>query len=174
MSPVELIRRTALAAVLTTSCARNTAPVGWLPSPKGAPSFPYGGWIELAITKDSSIDGELLAVTSDSVWVMRDDGGVVIPTARVTAGKLTAYLSGANSTAGWTTLGVLSTVSNGWFLGLTAPAWIITGTVAGTRESHAPERKVPPLTWPDLAAYARFPQGLPVGVPLERLKAKPK
>ena len=172
MSRIDVIGNIAIAAVLTIGCAGNTAPVGSLPSPKEAARFPYGGWIELTITPDSSVDGELLAVTSDSVWVLAQGGGVVIPTAQVTAGKVTTYLAATGAVAGWTTLGVFSTASNGWFLFFTAPAWIITGIVAGNKESHAPERRVPPLAWPDLAAYARFPQGMPAGVSLDSLKAR--
>jgi hypothetical protein len=68
---------------------------------------------------------------------------------------------------------VVSTISNGYLLGITAPLWIITGIVASSNESRAPLRGVPPLVWADLAAYARFPQGLPPGIDLGEIRPKP-
>ena len=68
---------------------------------------------------------------------------------------------------------MVTTISNGVFLLLTAPAWLITGLVAAGNESHAPLRDVPPLAWAELAAYARFPQGLPPGIDLAEIRPKP-
>lgn len=160
-------------ALLAAGCATNTAPPGFLPSPDEAQTEAYGGWIELrsaAGGRNDRVDGELMAVTEDSVWVLGDSGAVVLPTAAVREGKLTAYRSGTGAVAGWTFLGVLSTVSNGVFLLGTAPLWIITGTVAGTRQSHIPERDVAPRAWSQLAPFARFPHGMPAGVRLEDLR----
>jgi len=168
-----------LALVLVVGgCASHTAPERFLPTPEQAQTDGYGGWIELGIRQGNrrgSVKGELVAVTRDSVWVLGDTGAVVaVATATVHSGKLTGYNSRWGAVAGYTALGVLSTISNGWLLIFTAPTWVITGTVAGANESHAPQRKTPPLDWPDLAVFARFPQGLPAGLRLGELRPKPR
>jgi hypothetical protein len=170
-------RRLALLGALTIvlGCATNTAPSHFLPSPADAQTQAFGGWIELRFAstgRDSAVDGELLAATSDSVWVLTGTGWVVTPTATVRQGKLTAYDSRWGAVAGYTLMGVLSTISNGWYLVLTAPVWVITGTVAGANQSHAPERKTPPLRWSELSAFARFPQGMPPDIRLGDLRPK--
>jgi hypothetical protein len=96
----------------------------------------------------------------------------VIPTAAVKRGKLTAYAAEKGAVTTWAVLGALSTISNGGFLILTAPMWIIGGPLAVGSESRAPERKNPPLTWVELAPFARFPQGMPEGIALTALQPK--
>ena len=158
-----------IAALLTTACAGNPAPEGFLPSRVEAQSSPYGGWMELELANKQRVAGELLAVTPDSVWVLTAQGGRVIATRAVMNGKLTAYQSQAGAISGWTALGVLSTASNGVVLVITAPLWILTGTVAASNDSHDPVMHVPRPYWTQLAPFARFPQGMPAGA-LQSLK----
>jgi hypothetical protein len=166
---------------LVAACAGNSAPVGFLVSPRQEQTDAYGGWIELTLNRDSAgkpqrVHGELIAVTADSVWVLMQTAGLVVPTAAVTRGKLTAYQEPSGTATGWTALGVLSTASNGLLLILTAPLWIITGTASASSASHEPERFAPPFAWADLATFARFPQGMPAGSALGSLqpRIKPK
>ena len=161
-------------AVAWTACAGNTAPKGWLPKPTEAQAAAYGGWIELtyAEPKELHTDGELIAVSAESVWVLSANQGLVIPTATVKKGKLTAYAAQKNGLTAWMLLGTLSTISNGGFLIFTAPMWLIGGSLAVGGESRAPERKSPPLAWVELAPFARFPQGLPEGIALTALQEK--
>lgn len=160
-------------AVACQGCASNTAPGGWLPKPAEAQSSAYGGWIELTHDQpERRTDGELIAVSADSVWVLSGSQGFVIPTARVKKGKLTAYAAQQGGLSTWVVLGTISTLSNGAFLLFTAPMWLIGGPLAVGGESHAPERKHPPLSWLELAPFARFPQGLPQGIELTTLQPK--
>lgn len=161
-------------AVVCAGCARNSAPEGWLPKPAEAQAGAYGGWIELSYDQATKqrADGELIAVSADSVWVLSQDQALVIPTTAVRAGKLTAYAAQKGGLTAWTVVGMLSTISNGWFLFFTAPMWIIGGPLAVGSESRAPERKSPPLAWGELAPFARFPPGMPEGIDLSTLKAK--
>lgn len=159
------------------ACAGNPAPAGFLPSPAQAVRDVYGGWIEVTVSagrRDSTIAGELIAARADTVWILPDGAGMVtVPTSTVKKGRVARYRSDAGAIAGFTALGVVSTVSNGYLGGFTAPLWIITGIVASSNESRAPLRGVPPLAWTDLAAYARFPQGLPAGIDLGEIRPKP-
>ena len=155
------------------ACAGNTAPAGFLVTPRRAQTEAYGGWAELVVSGGARVDGELIAVTADSVWVL-GTASVVVPVANVRQGKLTTVQSEVGNVAGATGLGVVSTISNGILLVFTMPLWIIVGTAAGSSQSYAPERRVPPLHWAELNGFARFPQGLPDGVSLASLRAKPR
>jgi len=160
-----------------TGCATNSAPNDFLPVPVESQQESYGGWIELEVDAGKKetrrVEGELLVVTASEVWVAADSGVVVVAAARVKDGKLTAYRSNSGAIAGGTLLGTLSTVSNGILLVFTAPLWLITGSVAAGAESQAPVKDVTPLKWPELAAWARFPQGVPEGVDVQRLRPNP-
>jgi hypothetical protein len=165
-----------LAAVVScAACASNSAPKGWLPKPAEAQAGVYGGWIELTSQESAEprrTDGELIAVSADSVWVLNESQGVVIPTSTVQSGKLTAYAAQTGNLTTWTVGGTLATISNGAFLIFTAPMWLIGGSLAVGGESRSPERKNPPLTWVQLAPFARFPQGMPEGIELTALQPK--
>lgn len=161
-------------AMVCAACASNTAPRDWLPTPTQAQTAAYGGWIELTYDQpeERRTDGELIAVSAESVWVLSGSQGLVIPTATVKTGKLTAYAAQKGGLTTWATLGTLATISNGGFLIFTAPMWIIGGSLAVGGESRAPERKNPPLTWVELAPFARFPQGIPQGIEVTALQPK--
>jgi hypothetical protein len=162
-----------VSAVACMACAGKTTPKGWLPTPKEAQETAYGGWIELRYLENAEArgaTGELIAVSTDSVWVLTNDQGLVIPTASVREGKLTGYA--ARSLRWWTLVGTLSSVSNGAFLVFTMPAWLIGGSLANGSESRSAERKSPPLQWAELAPFARFPQGLPQGLEISGLSRK--
>jgi len=166
-----------VAVVLLVGCATNTAPPRFLPNPVEAQTQAWGGWIEISYVENGAqrrAEGELIAVTRDSVWVLGTDGGAgaVVPTTQVRSGQLTAYDAQGGKVAGAAFLGTVSTISNGAFLILTAPLWIITGSVAASHQTHAPERSFPPLLWSELAAFARFPQGMPAGLRLGDLRPK--
>ena len=176
MSSARAVRLVPL--VLLAACAVNPAPSGFLPSPKDAVRDVYGGWIELTVLAgkhDSTVSGELIAVRSDSVWVLPDGGPVrVLATGTVQAARVVRYKSETGAVGGYTALGILSTLSNGAFLLITAPAWLITGLVASNAEAGAPLRRVPGVAWVDLAPNARLPQGLPSGIDLAEIRPKPK
>lgn len=164
------------AFAVTTACVSSTAPKGFLPTPRQAQHDAFGGWIELRFVDvgvDRTMDGELIAVSNDSVWVLGSTSARSIPTTAVTEGRLTGYASGAGGVGAATVLGVLSTISNGWFLVFTTPMWVIGGSIAASRESRAPVREVGQLRWSALRPFARFPQGFPVGVQLSELRSKP-
>jgi hypothetical protein len=161
--------------VLCTACARSSAPNDWLPEPRQAQTSAHGGWIEVEYREGDvrrHAVGELIAVSADSIWILSHTGGMVVQTAAAESGKLWAYAPRTGDLNLWTLGGALSTISNGWFLVFTAPVWIIGGGIAAGSETGAARRSSPPRGWTDLSAYARFPQGLPEGVPLAGLRVK--
>lgn len=176
MFVIRAVHRVSVAAVLScVACAHSSAPRGWLPRPAEAQATAYGGWIELTYRERGEkhrTDGELIAVSGDSVWVLTDTVGVVIPTSAVEKGKLTAYAAQTSTMTTWIVVGTLATISNGAFLIFTAPMWLIGGSLAAGAESRSAERKQPPLAWSVLAPFARFPQGMPEGMELTALHPK--
>jgi hypothetical protein len=161
--------RRALAALLAfsmTACAANPAPLGWLPRAEQAQSRACGGWITLQSAKGATpprASGELIAVSEDRIYVLTDSGLLDLPQASVTKATLAAYASGAGVLGGWAALGTISTLSHGAILVLTAPLWIIAGSVAAASESKVALHRHPPTPLVQLRPWARFPQGLPAG-----------
>lgn len=162
-----------LTAGVASSCAVQTAPAGFLPDVKQAQTSTHGGWIDLTFrssTAGGNAAGELIAVTGDSLWIMGASSVVAIPTGDVVSGQFVAYDSRPNQVVGATFAGVLSTISNGYFLVFTAPMWIIGGAAAAAAQSRIPLRELPVERWMDLGKYARFPQGIPGSVDVSRLR----
>jgi hypothetical protein len=165
------------AAALLAACVSNPAPVGWLVPADVAATEAWGGWI----TADTSLSdrgarhelsGELIAVGPDSLFIMEDRTLVAVPRARVRHATLFAYDAQWGRLAGWGAVGTFAALSNGWFFGLTGPAWIIGGSLAAGNQSRAPRFETSdPAGWDGLGIYARFPQGLPPG--LDRASLRP-
>ncbi len=176
--PRRFVQVTLLAALLLGGCAHNTAPPDFLPSPQEARREGYGGWLELTVREGArgsrTAAGELLAVSEEELVLLGDSGVTTVPTAAVRGGRLTGYRSSAGLVGSFAALGTLSTVSNGYFLVFTAPMWIFGGTIAAGTESTSPVIEVPPPHWLALAAWARFPQGIPPGLETGTLTPKPK
>ena len=168
--------RAVLLALLAIACATNPAPRGSVPTPIEAPSDPYGAWIEvtLADAAKTVVAGELLAVESDSVFVLTPDG-VVRPVSigGVGTALVATYRPNVEWISAWAAVGTVSTISNGAFLILTAPTWVIGGIVAANSESRAPLRKLKAgEAWDGVSMFARFPGGLPQDLP-RRLPPRP-
>jgi hypothetical protein len=188
----------ACCAGLLCGCTTNPAPKGWLPRAEQAPQDRYGGWIVLELTggtegaetssKQTSsvqstsmrtagarIAGELIAIGSDSVLVLPRSGGLVaVPNTRIAKGELWGYTPPSGVIAAWSVLGTLSTASNGGYLILTAPAWIVGGSLASSSASRASRlRWGESGEWVAARRFARFPAGLPEGLDRTRLTPKP-
>lgn len=158
------------------ACAGPAAPKDWLPAPRDAQTSAYGGWIEVSYRDGEErrrAVGELIAAGEDSLWILADSQAVVIPTPAAETGRLWVYAPQSGNLEAWTVGGVLSTISNGLVLVFTAPMWIVGGTIASGSEKRAAQRRGPPLSWAELAGYARFPQGLPDGIQVADLRPKP-
>ncbi|HEY2944210.1 MAG TPA: hypothetical protein VGN09_17375 [Vicinamibacteria bacterium] len=122
------------------------------------------------------VEGELIAVSDDRVYVLTDSGLVDVPHESVAKAILAAYATGEGQLAGWGALGTLSTLSHGIYLVITAPIWIIAGIMAAAGESRAGLVRYPEKPLTSFRLYARFPQGLPAGLEasaLGRLEGKP-
>lgn len=164
-------------ALVVSACATTTAPPRFLPDPEIAGRNVHGGWIEIQAVDSSGrereLGGELLAVSPDSIWLTtRPDSlaapnaGYVIARGAIRTAKLTWWSANPANIGALTLLGVLSTVTNGFVLILTAPAWIATGTIAGARYTYEPRTSLGPPAHggPELRSLTRFPVGMPSGL----------
>ena len=156
-------------------CASTNAPRDWLPGAAEMQSDAFGAWITLSPKQHSRADrmsGELIAVQPDSVFILVQDSLVAMPRAGIADATLAAYDNHWGSLWGWTALGAVSTLSHGIFLILSAPLWILVGSITAASASHEPIRQYPDRPWEELKKFARFPQGLPVGIDRGALRGK--
>lgn len=161
---------------MAAACTSNTAPPGFLPEPAQAGSDVYGSWMDVTVDGVDGrerIRGELLAVDPDTAWILSASGVRRFPTRAVVDGQLVAYDSAVGDVSGAVLLGVLSTVSNGAFLILTAPMWAIGGSIAAGSQSRLPLETLPAAS-ETLAPFARFPGGMPPGLDTSVLRPRPR
>jgi hypothetical protein len=164
-----------LCALCAIGCASTTAPRQWLPRPDAAQKTAFGGWISVEYTEGGvtkQIDGELIAIHPDSIFVLAANNLVGIPAAQIAKAKLTAFDANTGPLILWSVLGTLSTLSHGAGLIISAPVWIISGTAATSAQSYTPQLSFPKKPWNEFRPFARFPNGLPRD--LERRALQPK
>lgn len=163
----------AFVALLASACFQTTAPEGWLPTPAVAQREAHGGWIKVDYTLGAAVatvEGELIAASTDSLHVLTADSLATVATSAVTSATLTTYDARLNTLNAWSVLGAVSTASHGVGLLLSLPMWIIVGTTATASASKAP--RVQSADAALLRPYARFPQGLPPGLDRRALRQK--
>ena len=150
-------------------CASTRAPSGWLTDPKNVPVDPYGGWVSVE-SEVGLISGELIAVANDTMFAA-DTSLHAVSFSSIHSVRLAVYDPGTVAAA--VVGGTILTVSNGVYLFLTAPMWIIGGSVAAAIQSRDPLLDYPDVPLRDFAIYARYPQGLPTGVDRTAIRMKP-
>jgi hypothetical protein len=163
-------------ALAVAGCARNPAPRGWLSTAYEAESTAYGGWLRLSLRpapgaeRPVDLEGEFLSVGPDSLVRILTAAGVhAVPLTGIERARLTGYDVG-QTVGSWTFPGVLFTWSNGYGLILTAPLWLLTGTVSTHGAWNVAKSSVPGRSWNELRVYARFPAGWPPGLDPERVR----
>ncbi|HYV96951.1 MAG TPA: hypothetical protein VE967_05815 [Gemmatimonadaceae bacterium] len=173
MSNADRLRRAGLAAflLLAAGCTSNPAPNLWLSTPKTQQRDPYGAWIVLTPSRGPRVTGEFLAADRDSVFVLSMDDSVrAIAFADVKEAQIAYYDASTDELGVWNFAGVLSTLSNGGFLILTAPMWLIGGSIAAANQSQAPMRYLHDAgAWAAVKMFARYPAGVPAGMPRKML-----
>ncbi len=165
----------ALIAALGWGCAQRLAPPGWSPTAREAQTEGYGGWIEVISSHgrtERATAGELLAISTDSVFVLADSSVVGCALTEVGQATLESYDPETNHAASWTIAGMGSTITHGWVLILSAPLWVLVGSTSTGVLSHQGRLERPRASWADMRLFARFPQGLPAG--LDRAKLEPR
>jgi hypothetical protein len=161
--------------VLVCNCSTVKAPQGSVPRRNGVATDAFGGWITLSVTGgQSSIGGELIAVDTDSLFVMSGDKIQIFSKADISAARLILYKTDNNGYTAWTILGALATISNGGFLVFTFPVFLVTGIVTTITEAKRINfYDYPAVSWDELTKYARFPQGITNKIRISDIKPRP-
>lgn len=125
-----------------------------------------GGFAVVRVAGQVDNQGELIAIGPEGVWVLAGRRLIRTPLERVSELNVYGYDVSIGGPAAWGLLGTLSTISHGFFLIFTAPIWLV--TTIGSSSSHsrsAHERYVDDRgDLSEIAKWARFPQGMPLGV----------
>ncbi len=133
-----------------------------------------GANVQVAVANAPKIKGELIAVSTDSVWVLRGLELLTAPVARVSLVRLRRHkLDGAAGliwtvVGGVVTAGLLTAACNsvdgaecgGLFAGVMVP-WAVIGGLSALSLEASSRQDFRPGEYAGLRAYARFPQGLP-------------
>jgi hypothetical protein len=157
--------------VSISGCASTHAPLGWLPSPEQVPMDAYGAWLNIE-TDSTTLRGEFLALSQDTVFIA-DTLFHPVPRIGIRSARVVVYDVGG-SLEGWVMLGTLSTISNGWYLALTFPMWLIGGPIVVSSRSYDPIVDYPDRPMEEFAAYARYPAGLPHNLDRGAIRMKPR
>lgn len=172
---ISLAAAVTILAAIIIACAGSSAPYGWLPPADAAQREAFGAWLDITFMKSAQREntaGEFIAVDGDNLVVLTEKTVISIPIEQIKEAKLMAYNSRSSLLAIWTLVGTLSTASHGIVLLLSAPVWIICGTITTSVESYAPRAAYPQKSWEELRKFARFPQGLPPDLQHHPLKSK--
>jgi hypothetical protein len=132
----------------------------------------YGAFITITTLSGQELSGELISVERSVIRVLRFGAGTGaltwVASTDVKSADVYEY-EAEGGYGGWALLGVLSTISHGFFLIFSAPIWIISGSIAASGESRHVVLSYPEHGWGEIVMWARFPQGLPPGVDEESL-----
>lgn len=165
-------------------CATSYAPDNWLPNTDQIQREAYGGWLTLYVTEYSTtqndgapaeISGEFISSDSNNVYLLTVDNLLTINKSEIKEAILELDDKNNGEYAVWTTLGALSTVSHGMLAGISFPLWLIVGISASSGESlrdRYVEELPADIYWEEVQKFARFPQGLPTNLDLNKLKPK--
>ena len=166
-----------LGAVLFLSgCATNWVPDRWLASPEQSQVQGYGGWVTVTFNappKRPPVGGELISVASDQLIILTPSGAVDVSKDGTKRVVVDGYEQDVRPVRRAWLIGSLPSISHGYFAAITVGLWSAAAQAA-LREAYSYARVTyPAQPWPDLRRYARFPQGLPTGLDVHTLQAKP-
>jgi hypothetical protein len=160
--------RTALlaGAMLAAACAtRSPAPPSWQVPANEVDRSSHGAWANVTLRGGGGLSGELLAVDDQALYVGLTPRLTRVPHQCVTRLQLAAFEIMAVDVSGLGAVGMLSTISHGFFLVFTVPIWVTTAGLSSYGHSRAGHLKFglgeEPL--PRASAWSRFPAGMPTG-----------
>jgi hypothetical protein len=152
--------------IFCASCASIRGPRELIPDPQEVPENPRGCWIELE-TKVDKIYGEFIGLSEENVYVEVQFGKKLyaVPRDEVKKARIVVFYPDGTGYLGlWTLLGVLSTLSHGWGLILSAPIWLLFGIPSMIGRSYEPVFSYSKKELDKMSIYARYPQGVPMEI----------
>lgn len=124
----------------------------------------WRGWIEhgeLRNMRSRALAGECIAATNDTLYLLNGGELRAVPADAIRRAQVSIIDPWVEGLAYWTAIGTLSTVTHGFFFVLTAPSWLILGSISMIFQSREGKMFYPADPLADFSRYARFPQGLP-------------
>ncbi len=151
-------------------CATSYAPNNWLPETDDVPTNVYGSWITVNIEPDSlepdgewlQYNGEFISVDEENIYVLYDTI-YTIPKRNIYVSIVDIDQKNSAAYGTWVALGALSTLSHGYYAGISLPIWLLAGipTAAGESRRDRYEAEYPDeYYWNNVKIFARFPQGI--------------
>ena len=160
-------------SLLAAGCAGTPGPSGYLQPAQVTQHEAYGAWIDVDFKDDrAELAGELVAVEPDTVFLLTSSGLHTIARASINAARVGTYDSEWANIVYWVTGATLMTASHGWYASITAPIWIIVGSITAAAVSRGPIEDVrgnDTHRWNEVSKFARFPQGMPRGIDRTKL-----
>jgi hypothetical protein len=153
--------------LLLSSCAHLDVPEG-LPSPAEARTSVYGAWVDLKLFPVSTAQGELLAVTLDTLYYA-DTKFHAVAIRQIVSARLVRYDPKQDDLALWSVFGVLSTLSHGYYIIFSGPVWLAASYFTYISRLEEPQLNYPETNILRFIPYARFPQGLPENIDRSQL-----
>jgi hypothetical protein len=166
-----------------SGCSASKIPVSYRNSPRGLKTEITGHWTEVNLNSkdisgpDKTLSGELIAIQTDTVYLLTYTGLKAIHTSIINNAVLYVYMNQSGifgMATGLLTIpeiiGAIAYEEPG-FLVLGAP-WMITGTIVTIIEASDHSNL---LNYPynaqlqELKKFARFPQGMPSDIDKSRL-----
>lgn len=143
----------------------------YLPAPEQIDVNQFGSLIKVVANDGQKIRGELLAIDSVNLIVLKKDTGLqkssVIPLINV---KRFTLRYARPKHYGWTIpVSLVATIAHGWYLSITAPVSLIV-TVSVTAAGEKAYTYNNKMSFNELKMFARFPQGIPANIDLARIK----
>ncbi len=118
------------------------------------------------------LQGELLAVDADTLYLVGLGGVVPVPTAKISEASMFRYYNHWGRAAMWSVIGTMGTASHGLLFLLSFPTWVLVGTAVTSGASREARIQYPRKLLDDFRPYARFPQGMPHNLSREQIRQK--
>jgi len=160
----------AFLAVVDGSC---TTPE-YLPTHDKIDENQYGSYIEVYLKKGSYVNGELIAIDSNTIFVLPESES------NISRGVVEAQISDVHHFLlryakpkhyGWAIpLSVLTCITHGYFAVLTLPANLIVTISVAVGGENAFRYNSRTMSFDKLRMFARFPQGIPHDINVALIK----
>jgi len=152
-----------------TSCASITAPREYVPPLKELKKYRYGAYVELEVKGKRTLSGEFIGISGDTVFVFvrRENKIYYTPLSNVKNFVIIPYYIDWKTSdlvliGVWTALGIASTLTHGFVLILTAPAWVLSGTAGCAIYTYNRNtRNIMKNINERVISFSRYPQGVP-------------
>lgn len=169
--------------IILSGCHDRMVPTSYIPHTKEVSLGPFGSWIEVKTTLDSitklsyDLDGELLAIESDTLYMITVSGLVAIHTKMIDEARLHLFAPRKEYFIGFLALtpnlaGVIFTgdYAGGFFV-IGIPL-IVTTLILAINKGNEVLKYPKKTTLSEFAKFSRYPQGISFNINRDSLNLK--